>query len=193
MTAEKIKNNVITNNKLNNRSVTGSKIAEKGVETGNLAEGAVTAAKIGKGAVTNEKLAPEVLNNVSPLKQGQTLRGVFDLGGLQDEKQAELTEAPTARGAISLQQTLAATPAVTIVKKGAPTSAACPGTGGGGTTPEAAAGNLCIYLTTETNLDPANPLIAESANRLGTGLVAKAKEKSKGEFAAIGVWAVTAP
>ena len=62
-------------------------------------------------------------------------------------------------------------------------------------TPEAVAGNLCIYLTAETNLDPTatSPLALESSSRLGTGLVVKSKEKSKGEFVAGGVWAVTAP
>jgi hypothetical protein len=187
VTAEKIKNNVITTNKLNNGAVTSQKIATSGVGTTNLAEGAVTTAKLANASVTAAKLAPEVLNNVSPLKAAQTLRGVFNLGGTNTTE-----ESVAVRGSISFQQALLNTPTVEVVAKGAVT-ANCKGTGGGGTTPEAAAGVLCIYLTTETNLEAGATLAAEGPNRLGTGLVAKAKKESKGEFAASGVWAVTAP
>jgi hypothetical protein len=188
VTAEKIKNNVVTTNKLNTNAVTSQKIAQNGVATSNLGESAVTAAKLANGAVTVAKLAPEVLNNVSPLKTGQTLRGVFDIGS----NNPVVAEAVTERGAISLQQVLLNTPAVTVVKKGGPFTPACPGLGGGSTTPEATAGNLCIYLTTEINLDATAPLAAEGSNRLGTGLVVKSGT-AKGEFVASGVWAVTAP
>jgi trimeric autotransporter adhesin len=188
VTAEKIANNTVTTNKLNNGAVTSQKVAVNGIAATNIAEGAVTAPKLGKSSVTAEKLAPEVLNNVAPLKSGQTERGVFDIGGTD----ASATKAATARGAISLQQALLNTPAVTIVKKGGATTPACPGLGGGGTTPEAAAGNLCVYLTAETALDAVAPLVAESSNRLGTGLVAKSTA-AEGDFAATGVWAVTAP
>jgi hypothetical protein len=187
VTAEKIKNNVVTGNKITNGAVTSQKIAAAGVGTTNLAEKAVTTAKLNDAAVTAAKLAPEVLNNVSPLKSGQTLRGTFDLGGTNPA-----AESVTDRGAISLQQLLVNAPTVTVIKKGAPFTAACPGLGGGATTPEAAAGNLCVYLTLETNLDATTPLAAESISRLGTGLVAKSGT-TKGEFVAAGVWAVTAP
>ena len=190
VTAEKIKNNVVTGPKINNAAVTSQKIAANGVATVNIAEGAVTGPKIGKAAVTAEKLAPEVLNNVSPLKSGQTERGVFDIGGFNTTEEAIIE-----RGAISFPQALAGSPAVNVIKKGGPYTAPCPGLGGGNTTPEAVAGNLCIYLTAETNLDPTatNPLALENSSRLGTGVAVKSKEKSKGEFAAGGVWAVTAP
>jgi hypothetical protein len=188
VTAEKIKNNVITTAKLNNGAVTSQKIAQTGVGTSNLAEKAVTTAKLNDGAVTAAKLAPEVLNNVSPLKSGQTLRGTFDLGGFN----ATTTKNITDRGAISLQQLLVSPPVVTVIKAGGPFTAGCPGLGGGATTPEAVAGNLCVYLTTQTNLDPTAPLTAESTTRLGTGLVAKSAT-TEGEFVASGVWAVTAP
>jgi hypothetical protein len=190
VTAEKIKNNVVTGPKLNNAAVTSQKIAANGVATSNIAEGAVTAAKLGRNSVTAEKLAPEVLNNVSPLKSGQTQRGVFDVGGTN----TTATEAITERGAISFQQALAAAPAVNVIKKGGPFTAPCPGLGGGGTTPEAVAGNLCIYLTAETNLDPTatTPIGLENSSRLGTGLTVKSAA-AKGDFAAGGVWAVTAP
>jgi hypothetical protein len=188
VTAEKIANNVVTTNKLNNKAVTAAKIAEKGVATGNIAESAVTTGKLADGAVTAAKLNGEVLNNVNPLKSGQTLRGVFDVGGTNPTAKAF-----NAYGSITFQQALAITPAVTIVPKGTPATAACPGTGGGETTPAAAAGNLCIYLTATEGLDPKAPFEVKAPNRLGTGLVANAEEKEDAKFAAIGVWAVTAP
>jgi hypothetical protein len=192
VTAEKIKNNVITSPKLNNAAVTSQKIAANGVGTSNLAESAVTSAKLANGAVTAAKLAPEALNNVSPLKTGQTLRGVFNIGDYEDGVAAE---APVALGAISPQQPLLNTPKVVVVPKAGPLPAECPSLGGGGTTPEAAAGVLCIYVTTETNLEgtAATALVAQSANRLGVALAVKGKKETKGEYAASGVWAVTAP
>lgn len=196
VTAEKIKNNVVTTNKLNNKAVTAAKIAEKGVATGNLAESAVTTGKLANGAVTTAKLAPEALNNVSPLKTGQTLRGVFDLGGYETATEATPPngEPPVARGAISFPQILATNPTTVIIPKGGPTTAQCPGLGGGNTTPEAAAGVVCLYLTTETNLEgTATAALTQETNRLGVMLSAKAKKESKGDFVASGVWAVTAP
>jgi hypothetical protein len=195
--ASKIKNNVVTTNKLNNNAVTAAKIADKGVATGNLAEGAVTTAKLADGAVTAAKLNGEVLNNVNPLKSGQTLRGVFDLGGYETATEAEPVkgEPPVSRGSVTFQQALLNTPAVSIVPKGGPYPAQCPGLGGGETTPAAASGWLCIYATTETNLEGTAPtaLTIDSVNRLGIGLAAKAKKESKGDYVVSGVWAVTAP
>jgi hypothetical protein len=196
--AEKIANNVVTTNKINNKAVTSAKLAEKGVATGNLAEGAVTTGKLADGAVTAAKLNGEVLNNVQPLKAGQTLRGVFDIGGYETATEAKPVEGepPVARGSVSFQQALANTPAVAIVPKGSAPSAQCPGLGGGETTPAAAAGWLCVYLTTETNLEgekTATVLTSDTVNRLGIGLSAKAKKESKGDYLASGLWAVTAP
>ena len=190
VTAEKIKNNVVTTNKLNNAAVTSQKLAASGVATSNLAEKAVTTAKLNDGAVTKEKIAAGVLGNVENLKSGQTERGVFSLGGTK----AEGDEA-SAFGAISFQQILAANPAsVQVVAKGSTIPGVCPGLGGGSTTPEAAAGVVCVYLTTETNLEGtgATALIA-SGNRLGVTLTAKGLKTGKGDFVASGVWAVTAP
>jgi hypothetical protein len=190
VTAEKIKNNVVTTNKITNGAVTNQKIAAGGVATSNLAEKAVTTGKLADGAVTGAKLAPEVLNNVSTLKTNQTLRGVFDVGGYG----TTTTKAPSARGAISFPQSLAANPtAVEIVAKGA-TTANCKGIVGGGTTPEAAPGVVCIYLTTETNLEGVGAAaVSQESNRLGVMLTAKGKKETEGDFVASGVWAVTAP
>jgi hypothetical protein len=174
--ASSIKNGVVTNNKLANGAVTGQKLAAGAVGTTNLANDSVTAAKLG----------PEVLGTPAPLRGGQTLRGVFDVGG------TAAAAGGLARGGVSYQFPLSGNPpAVTVLKKGQ-TTANCPGLGPSGSAPGATAGNLCVYLTEEgTNLDETTPLAAENNTRLGFGLLAKAK--AGGEFVAAGQWAVTAP
>lgn len=171
--ASSIKNGVITTNKLQNGAVTGPKLAANAVGTANLANDSVTSAKLG----------PEVLGTPTPLRAGQTLRGVFDLGGTASGIGALF------RAGVTYQFPLSSNPpAVTIVKKGGPVTANCPGLGASGSAPGATAGNLCIYLTEETNLEA---LTAENNTRLGFGLVAKATAAT--DTVAFGQWAVTAP
>jgi hypothetical protein len=182
VTAEKIKNNVVTTNKITNAAVNSTKIANLGVATANLAEKSVTTAKLGEASVTAAKLAPGVIGNVETLKQGQTERGVFSLGGTKGIAPA------SAFGSISFQQILAVNPTATvIVPKAGPFTTQCPGLGGGATTPEAIGGVVCIYLTTEEKVETVTPV----TNRLGVTLTAKGKEE--GNFVASGIWAVTAP
>jgi hypothetical protein len=159
--ASTIKNSVVTTNKLNNEAVTTPKLANESVST----------AKLGKGSVTAAKLSDEIGPLLSTLKPGQTLRGVFDLGA-------------ETRSAVSYQFPLLNAPAVTVLKKGE-TSPSCSGLGGG-QTPQATGGNLCIYTTEESG---APALAFENNTRLGFGL------KTAGgviDFA-YGQWAVTAP
>jgi trimeric autotransporter adhesin len=180
VTAEKIKNNVVTTNKLNNGAVTSQKLAASAVATGSIANG----------AVTKEKLAAGVLGNVETLKAGQTERGVFSLGGTKEK-----TKEASAFGSISFQLLLAANPtSVQVVAKGATIPGVCGGLGGGNTTPEAAAGVVCLYLTTETNLEGTGAAaLTTEGNRLGVNLTAKGAKEGEGNFVASGVWAVTAP
>lgn len=171
--ASAIKNSVVTTNKLNNEAVTTPKLANESVST----------AKLGKGSVTAAKLSDEIGPLLSTLKPGQTLRGTFDVGS---------TAAATGdlvRGGTSYQFPLQNAPAVTVLLKGE-TSANCTGLGGG-QTPQATGGNLCVYVTEEANLEGGARLTAENNTRLGFGLVAKAKEG--GQYYAYGQWAVTAP
>jgi hypothetical protein len=161
--ASTIKNSVVTTSKLNNEAVTTPKLGNE----------SVSSAKLGKGSVTAAKLSDEIGPLLSTLKSGQTLRGVFDVGG---EK--------SARGAVSFQFPLLAAPAVTVLKKGE-TNANCGGLGGG-QTPQATAGNLCIYTVEEAG---SLTLAAENNTRLGFGLEAK----GAAEVSAYGQWAVTAP
>jgi hypothetical protein len=175
--ASSIKNGVITNPKLANGVVNTAKLTANAVTTPILANGSVTPAK----------LSGEIGGTVSTLKTGQTMRGVFDVGGT-----ASGIAAVTTNGAVSYALPLNNAATVTVLKKGEKT-ANCGGLSGGNEqTPQATAGNLCIYLTTETNLDSAAPLSAENNTRLGFGLVAKSG-LTEAPYAALGQWAVTAP
>lgn len=161
--ASTIKNGVVTTNKLTNEAVNSAKLGKE----------SVTTAKLGKESVTLAKLGAEVAPLLGTLKAGQTLRGVFDVGG---EK--------VARGAVSFQFPLLAAPTVTVLKKGE-TSANCGGLGGG-QTPQATGGNLCIYVTEDSGTPT---LTAENNTRLGFGL----EVEGAGAVASYGQWAVTAP
>lgn len=181
-----IVNGGVTSAKLANGAVLARAIKNGVVTTNKLQNEGVTAAKLGKGSVTLAKLADDVGPLLGSLKSGQTLRGVFDVGGTSG------AASDLFRGSVSYQFPLGGNqPAVTIVKKGAPATANCTGIGSG-SAPTATAGNLCIYLTEEVNLDETTPLVAENNTRLGFGLVAKAKDPAL-DTVAFGQWAVTAP
>lgn len=170
--ASKIRNNVVTTNKLNNNAVTNSKLAADAVGTGNLQPGSVTLGK----------LAHNVTPLVGTLKSGQTLRGVFLLGGNGvQHRTAETFQFPLLNAATGSE-----------VLAPEATTAACPGiTGSNKQTPEAASGQLCVYITDATA--EAELAIDEGATtRLGFGLAASFKEDKGGNFVR-GQWAVTAP
>lgn len=179
-------NGVVSSAKLGNGSVIASKIKNGVVTTNKLQNEAVNSAKLGKESVTLAKLGPEVAPLLGTLKSGQTLRGVFDVGS------TAASAGDSTRSAASFQFPLLNAPSVTVLTKGGETTANCGGLGGGNNqTPQATAGNLCIYVTEGLNLDDADPLTAENNTRLGFGLLAKAKEA--GPYYAYGLWAVTAP
>jgi hypothetical protein len=170
--------------KLGKNSVTNPAIANGVVGTNKLGNGIVTTAKLADGSVTVAKLGPEVAPLLGTLRSGQTLRGVFDVGG------TAAAPADVARGAVSYQFPIGGNPLTATVLKKGQTTANCGGIGSG-SAPAATAGNLCIYLTEEANLDESVGLVAENNTRLGFGLAAKAK--AAGEFTAYGQWAATAP
>lgn len=171
--ASSIRNKAVTTNKLNDDAVTSAKIAANAVNTSALANGSVTPAK----------LSSEIGGTVSTLKAGQTLRGVFYIAGTTAENKL-LSDSNSYQLPLSGNA-----PAVTVLKKGQ-TSANCAGLGSG-SAPTATAGNLCVYLTEEVNLADTEGLTVQNSQRLGFGLVAKAKVT--GDVVAFGQWAVTAP
>lgn len=161
--ASKIKNSVITTNKLNNE--------------------AVTTAKLGKESVTLGKLGPEVAPLLGTLKSGQTLRGVFAIGG--DPK--------ISLDSYSFQFPLVNPPAAPKenVLDAGKTSAACPGITGT-TTPQAAPGQLCVYITSKSSEFEGLEFIPGATNRLGFGLFS-GFAKTEPQNSVTGQWAVTAP
>ncbi|HET7120951.1 MAG TPA: hypothetical protein VFI17_06835 [Solirubrobacterales bacterium] len=176
-------NGIITTAKLGDGAVIAAKIKNGVVTTNKLQNEGVTTGKLAKGSVTLSRLADEVAPLLGTLKPGQTLRGVFDVGG------TAVSAGDLARGGVSFQFPLLNAPTVTVLKEGE-TSANCGGLGGG-STPAATGGNLCVYITKAVNLD-AVPLEVENSTRLGFGLLAKAGGTTGG-FYAYGQWAVTAP
>jgi hypothetical protein len=170
-----ISNGVVGTNKLGNAVVTTSKIGDKQVTTAKLADDSVTSAK----------LSNEVGPLLGTLKSGQTLRGTFDLGGKTE----------VARAGETFQFPLTNPPAApeTNILDAAATNAACPGLkGGNGQTPEAAAGQLCVYVKVKEGTGAALTFDTASVNRLGFGLTAtftNAEAKNQVQ----GFWAVTAP
>lgn len=184
-----ILNGAVTSAKIGNGAVIARSIKNGVVTTNKLANEAVTTAKLAKGSVTPAKLSDDFGPLVGTLKSGQTLRGVFDLGSVA------ASNGDTTRSAVSYQFPLANAPAMNVLLPGQ-TNASCTGLGGGASqTPQATAGNLCIYVTEAANLEDGAPgLVVENNTRLGYGLVAKAKEGGAGKaFHALGQWAVTAP
>lgn len=177
--ASTIKNGVVTTNKLANGSVTSQKLADNAVNGKQLADKSVTPAKL--------SFATSAPGTVSPLASGQTLRGIFDVGG------SAVKAGDIAKGAISYSLPLAASPPTVFVLKKGETNANCAGLGAGSASPAATAGSLCLYVTESTNLEEAElSKLVEASTRLGFGLSAKAKEKEL-PFSVIGEWAVTAP
>ncbi len=187
ITSAKIAAGAVLASSIKNGVITNPNSANGVVNTAKLAANAVTTPILANGSVTPAKLSSEIGGTVTTLKAGQTLRGVFDVGGTNGG-----ATAVTANGAVSYALPLANGATVTVLKKGEKT-ANCGGLSGGSEqTPQATGGNLCVYLTTETNLDASAPLSVENNTRLGFGLVAKSIA-SDGTYAAYGQWAVTAP
>jgi len=176
--AMSIKNSVVTTNKLNSQAVTTAKLDNEAVTTAKLANEAVSTAKLGKESVTLGKLSSEVAPLLGTLRPGQTLRGVFDVGGIE-----------VVRDSVSYQFPLLDPPAASLLKPGE-TSANCGGLGGGSEqTPQATAGNLCVYVTETVGSSPG--MAVEHNTRLGFGL--KTSGSAAEDVAISGLWAVTAP
>jgi hypothetical protein len=175
----------VTTNKIATNAVIARSIKNGVITTNKLTNEAVTTAKLGKGSVTAAKLGDDVAPLLGTLRSGQTLRGVFDLG---------VDEGKLARSATSFQFPLSNTPTAPSANVLAPgaTSAACPGiTGGGAATPQAAAGQLCVYIT-EKSANFEGLEFGKATNRLGFDLVAKFTAAAADNFV-LGQWAVTAP
>jgi hypothetical protein len=174
---------IITTDKLSENAVIASKIKNGAVTTNKLNNGAVTTAKLGDGSVTLGKLADGVPPLLGTLKSGQTLRGVFVLGG----------EDKITPDAVSFQFPLLNPPAAPKenVLEAGKTSTNCPGITGS-TTPQAAPAQLCVYITSKSEKFEGLEFIDGATNRLGFGLSAGFTAADPLN-AVYGQWAVTAP
>jgi hypothetical protein len=181
--ANQLKRNAVTTAKLKRGAVIASKIKNGVVTTNKLNNGAVTTAKLGDGSVTAGKLADGLAPLLGTLKSGQTLRGVFVLGG----------EDKITPGSVSYQFPLLNPPAApkeNVLDVGK-TSANCPGITGT-STPQANPGQLCVYITTKSAEFEGLEFIDGTTNRLGFGLSAGFKLADPANLV-YGQWAVTAP
>jgi hypothetical protein len=184
-----LQNGSVNAAKLAKNSVTSQAITTGVVGTSKLGNGAVTTGKLANGSVTAAKLDDTVAPLLGTLRTGQTLRGAFNVGAFAAGAEE------TAHGGLSYQFPLATAPTANVVDLVANpngVTASCPGLSGGNQqTPQAAAGQLCVYITGKTNLDGTAPFATENGTRLGSGLVAKSA--ATGDFLVSGLWAVTAP
>lgn len=174
---------IITTDKLSDAAVIASKIKNGVITTNKLNIGAVTTAKLGDKSVTAGKLADGIAPLLGTLKSGQTLRGVFVLGG----------EDKITPSSVSYQFPLLNPPAApkeNILDVGG-TSANCPGISGTAT-PQANPGQLCVYITTKSAEFEGLEFIDGTTNRLGFGLSAGFKSADPANLV-YGQWAVTAP
>jgi hypothetical protein len=139
--------------------------------------------------VTKAKIDPNSLPLISTLSTGQTLRGSFNLGG----------NTTTARDGQSFQFPLLNAPAgptanVIDASVASPAfTSACSGIGGGnGQTPNASAGQLCVYITFKAGNTPALAIDSGTLTRLGFGLTGTWATGADANQLR-GQWAVTAP
>jgi hypothetical protein len=183
--ASKIKNGVVTTNKLNNGAVTTGKLGDGAVTSAKLDNGSVNNSKLGEGSVSVSKLGKGVIGQLQgQLESGTTLRGVFAVGG--DPK--------ISLSSVSFQFPLTNPPAApkeNILEAGK-TSTACPGVTGTAT-PQAAPGQLCVYITSKSSEFEGLEFIGGATNRLGFGLLAGFAKGNEPQNVVVGQWAVTAP
>ncbi len=190
--SRKLHKNAVNASKIRSGAVGRSELANGAVGGGKISNSAVITKKLANGAVTRAKIDPASIPLLGTLNTGDTLRGSFDLGGTpggagNDTRQGysfqfPLVNAPTG-GAANL---------IDLVANPAGTTTACPGISGGNQqTPNAAGGNLCIYITGKTNLG-ATPMALNNVSRLGFGLQANSGAALTA-YEATGFWAVTAP
>jgi hypothetical protein len=186
-----LRRGAVTNRKIAKNAVTAPKIAANAVGRSEIAAGAVGTGEISNKAVTRGKIADDVAPLLGTLRTGQTLRGSFDIGSLGGAVENSI-------GGVSYQFPLNNAPSapqaniLDVQANPSANTASCPGVSGGNQqTPNAAAGQLCIYINGKTNLDGTTPLTISSSSRLGFGL--KATSAGAGSYEATGFWAVTAP
>lgn len=188
---KQLKNNAVTSKKIHKDAVNASKIKTGSVGRSEIASGAVNSAKISNQAVTRNKIADSAIPLLGTLRTGQTLRGSFNIGAgangtvFRDGQsfQFPLNNAPTAPAANVVDASVAS-PVFT---------SNCSGLNGGNNqTPNAAAGQLCVYITFKSVEFSSLAIDSGGLTRLGFGLTATFGMGDTSNQVR-GLWAVTAP
>ena len=189
VTSKKIHKDAVNANKIRSGAVGRSELANGAVGTGKISNSAVITKKLANGAVTTAKVDSNSIPFLSTLKTGQTLRGAFNMGGdlttARDGQtfQFPLLNAPTGPAAPVIDTSVAG-PAFT---------SSCPGIGGGNAqTPNAGAGQLCVYITFKSANFTSLTIDSGALTRLGFGLTAAFSAPHYANQVR-GQWAVTAP
>jgi hypothetical protein len=186
-----LKNSAVTTKKIKKNAVVASKIKTGAVGRSEIASGAVNTGKITNQSVTRSKIADSAIPLLGTLRTGQTLRGSFNIGGgpgattFRDGQnfQFPLTNAPSGPVA-NVIDTSVASPVFTSNCSGL--------SGGNGQTPNAAAGQLCVYITFKSANYTSLAIESGALTRLGFGLAA-VFSAADADNQVLGQWAVTAP
>ena len=190
---KQIKNGAVRSKKIKKNAVNASKIKAGSVGRSEIASGAVNTGKISNQSVTRSKIADSAIPLLGTLRTGQTLRGSFNVGGGPAAAGNETHQGQSFPFPLANTPTAPQTNVIDIDANPSASTANCSGVSGGNAqTPNAAAGQLCIYVTGKTNLAALTPVELENTSRLGFGLGVNSGAAGA-EYRAIGFWAVTAP
>jgi hypothetical protein len=147
--------------------------------------------KLADGAVTTAKVDPNSLPFLATLRTGQTLRGSFTVGGGPGTNVADVQQGYSFQFPLVNAPTAPQANVIDLVANPGASTANCPGVSGGNQqTPNAANGQLCVYITGKTHIGVAPQIL--NVSRLGFGLEADG-DGTLNDFVATGFWAVTAP
>jgi hypothetical protein len=186
-----LKNGAVTSKKIHKDAVVASKIKSSAVGRSEIASGAVSTSEISNQAVTRAKIADSAIPLLGTLRSGQTLRGSFNIGAgangtvFRDGQsfQFPLNNAPAGPSANVIDASVAS-PVFTSNCNGL--------SGGNNQTPNAAAGQLCIYITFKSVEFSSLAIDSGALTRLGFGLTATFGTGDTSNQVR-GLWAVTAP
>jgi hypothetical protein len=187
-----LKNGAVTARKIAKNAVTAPKIKSSAVGRSEIANGAVGTSEIANQAVTRAKVADSAIPFLGTLRSGQTLRGSFNIGGgdggglAQVVRDGETFQFP-------LNNAPSANPVIDASVAGPAFTSNCSGlSGGNNQTPNAAPGQLCVYITFATANFTSLTVDSGALTRLGFGLTADFNSGATGSQVR-GQWAVTAP
>jgi hypothetical protein len=191
VTKKKLRNSAVSSAKIKKGAVGRSDLANAAVGTGKISNRAVITKKLADGSVTRGKVSDSAVPFLGTLRSGQTLRGSFNIGAgangtvFRDGQsfQFPLNNAPSAPAANVIDASVAS-PAFTSNCSGL--------SGGNNQTPNAAAGQLCVYITFKSVEFSSLAIDSGALTRLGFGLTATFGSGDTTNQVR-GQWAVTAP